>query len=90
MILSLAFDGSKITLPENNAIKEKFGSKPIGNHTGKDLGEYSRATFQVCYDVLNPIAMKSILGHGSSYEVDLALDSSAIKIVDKFIHFFIV
>lgn len=32
----LAFDGSKITLPENNEIREKFGSKPIGNHTGKD------------------------------------------------------
>jgi hypothetical protein len=68
----LAFDGSKITLPENSEIKEEFGSKAIGNHTGKDLGEYSRATFQACFDVLNHIAIKSILGHGSSYEVDLA------------------
>jgi Transposase DDE domain len=68
----LAFDGSKITLPYNDEVKFKFGSKPIGNHTGKDLGEYSRATFQACYDVLNHIAVKSILGHGSSYEVDLA------------------
>lgn len=68
----LAFDGSKITLPYNNEVKLKFGSKPIGNHTGQDLGEYSRATFQACYDVLNHIAVKSILGHGSSYEVDLA------------------
>jgi hypothetical protein len=59
----LAFDASKITLPYNNEIKLKFGSKPIGNHTGQDLGEYSRATFQACYDVLNHIAVKSILGH---------------------------
>ena len=68
----LAFDGSKITLPKNKAIKKEFGSKPIANHTGKDLGEYSRATYQACYDVLNNIAVKSILGHGSSYEVDQA------------------
>lgn len=68
----LAFDGSKITLPFNNEVKLKFGSKPIGNHTGQDLGEYSRATFQACYDVLNHIAVKSIFGHGSSYEADLA------------------
>jgi hypothetical protein len=67
----LAFDGSKITLPYNEEVKLKFGSKPIGNHTGQELGEYSRATFQACYDVLNHIAVKSILGHGSSYEVDL-------------------
>lgn len=68
----LAFDGSKITLPEHSEIKEKFGSKPIGNQTGNNLGDYTRATFQSCYDVLNNIAVKSILGHGSSYEVDLA------------------
>lgn len=68
----LGFDGSKITLPKNDEIKEKFGSKPIANHTGKDLGEYSRSTFQSCYDVINNIAVKSILGHGSAYEVDLA------------------
>lgn len=29
-------------------------------------------TGESCYDVLNHIEMKSILGHGSSYEVDLA------------------
>jgi hypothetical protein len=85
----LAFDGSKITLPEHNEVKEKFGSKPIGNHTGSDLGEYSRATFQSCYDVLNNIAIKSILGHGSSYEADLAeemissLNSDDLSIFDR-------
>ncbi len=68
----LAFDGSKITLPKNKSIRKEFGSKPIGNQTDKDLGEYSRATFQWCYDVLNNMAIKSILGHGSAYEVDLA------------------
>ncbi len=85
----LAFDGSKITLPEHTGIKEEFGSKLIGNHTGNDLGEYSRATFQSCYDVLNNIAVKSILGHGSSYEADLAeemissLKSDDLSIFDR-------
>src|SRR3990167_1075464 len=78
-----------MTLPDNSEIREQFGSKSIGNHTGKDLGEYSRATFQACYDVLNHIAIKSILGHGSSYEVNLAeemipsLKSGDLSIFDR-------
>lgn len=68
----LAFDGSKITLPGHREVKAEFGSKPIGNHTGKALGEYARATFQACYDVLNHMAINSVLGHGSAYEVELA------------------
>jgi hypothetical protein len=67
----LACDGSKIRLPDCPEVKEKFGSIPIVGCKGKDYGEYSRATFQSCYDVLNNIAVQSILGHGSSYEVDL-------------------
>ncbi|MCD8499995.1 MAG: IS4 family transposase, partial [Gammaproteobacteria bacterium] len=69
----LAFDGSKITLPQGEAIKNEFGSKPIANQADA-LGEYSRASYQACYDVLNNIAVSSILGHGSSYEVDQAVE----------------
>ncbi len=85
----LAFDGSKITLPKNKNIKKEFGTKPISNHIGKELGKYSRATFQACYDVLNNIVVKSILGRGSAYEVDQAkniifsLDSNDLLIFDR-------
>jgi hypothetical protein len=68
----LGFDGSKLALPQNEEIKIEFGSKAIGNHTKQELGEYSSGTFEVCYDVLNNIAVRSVLAKGLSYEVDLA------------------
>ncbi len=70
----LAFDGSKLTLPTTKEIKQTFGTKPVGNHTQHELGEYSRATFEACYDVLNNIAFKSTLARGDSYEVNLAVE----------------
>jgi hypothetical protein len=85
----LAFDASAITLPTNNAIREEFGSIPTTNGTGADLGEYSRAIFQSCYDVINNVAVYSILDHGLSYEVDLAekiiplLSSDDLSIFDR-------
>ncbi len=68
----LAFDGSKIILPNSQEIKDEYGTINIGNHTGKELGDYTRATFECCYDVLNNIAVKSMLDSGRGYEVDLA------------------
>lgn len=68
----LAVDASKLTLPKTNEIKQVFGYKAIGNHTHKELGDYSRATFEACYDVLNHIAVKSVLAKSNCYEVDLA------------------
>lgn len=85
----LAFDGSKITLPNTKEIKKEFGSKPIGNQTGEELGEYTRATYQACYDVLNNIAVQSSLGDCNVYEVDLAekmiagLKSDDLSIFDR-------
>lgn len=52
----------------------EFGSRPIRNWTHKELGDYTSATFEVCYDVLNNIAIKSVFGRGNSYEVALATD----------------
>jgi hypothetical protein len=66
-----------------------FGSKPIGNQTGEELGEYTRATYQACYDVLNNIAVQSSLGDCNVYEVDLAekmidrLKSDDLSIFDR-------
>lgn len=68
----LSFDGTKITLPMNNEIKHKFGSRAIGNQTRKDLGDYSRATYVACFDVLNNIAVKSVLGKCEAHELNLA------------------
>lgn len=85
----LAVDGSQLTLPHNNQIKNEFGSKPIGNHTGKNLGEYCRATFETCYDVLNNIAIKSVLSRGNAYEVNLvnemlpAINADDLLIFDR-------
>lgn len=68
----LACDGSRIVLPKTEEIKKEFGSKSIGNHMDKDFGEYSSATFQASYDVLNNICVNASLGAGTAYEVKLA------------------
>lgn len=85
----LALDGSRIILPKSRAIKEAFGAKGISNHTGKDLGEYSSALYQSCYDVLNQMAVHSILTDGTAYEVDLveemlpALEAQDLLLFDR-------
>lgn len=66
-----AFDCSIITLPASEELKTVFGARSIGNHTGKEIGEYTRATFEVCYDVLNNIALGCVLSRGDTYEADL-------------------
>lgn len=85
----LAFDGSRITLPNTPEIKNEFGIRSIGNATGSNIGEYSRATFIACYDVLNNIAVESKLAGCESYEPDLAdkmlhnLKSDDLAIFDR-------
>lgn len=68
----LAFDGSHLTLPDTEEIKRAFGTRTVGNHTHQALGEYSRAIFEACYDVLNNIAVVSVLAEGNCYEAELA------------------
>jgi hypothetical protein len=68
-------DGSELTLPVTEEIKEAFGSRAIGNHTNKNLGEYSRAIFEAHYDLLNNIVIKTTLAKGNSSEVELAKES---------------
>jgi hypothetical protein len=69
-----AFDASIITLPSSKEFKAIFGSRAIRNHTDQELGDYSRMTFEACYDVLNNIAIKCLLGKGDAYEADLAAE----------------
>lgn len=85
----LACDGSKIVLPKTEEVKDEFGSKSIRNYMDKDFGEYSSATFQASYDVLNNICISAALGTGTSYEVNLAdkmldsLDGSDLLVYDR-------
>jgi hypothetical protein len=69
----LGIDGSKTILPNTKEMKEEFGEIKIKNQTME--GSYAEAMFVCCYDVLNHIAVKSILAPGRSYEVNLALET---------------
>lgn len=66
----IGVDGSKIILPKTPEIAEVFGSVAI--KTKLMESSFSCAMFECSYDVLNHIAIKSLLAHGLSYEVDLA------------------
>jgi len=69
----LGIDGSKIRLPDTKEMVAEFGS--ISFNAGQGTPEVSHAYgfASVLYDVLNGVAVDSVLGHGRSYEVDLAL-----------------
>ncbi len=69
----LAFDASILILPKSDKIIDEFGSRAVWNGIQR-FEDYASATFEVCYDVLNNIAIKSVLSRGDSYEVDLAID----------------
>jgi hypothetical protein len=69
-------DGSTLTLPTTEETKQVFGVRAIHNHTDKELGEYVRTTFEAHYDVLNNIAIKTVLAEANSCcETDLAIES---------------
>jgi hypothetical protein len=66
----LGADGSKIILPTTAEIGEEYGLIAVKNKTMNSY--FSCAMFECYYDVLNHIAVKSMLAHGLSYEVNLA------------------
>ena len=70
----LAVDGSKIRLPDNDEIREEFGT--INYTNGKDSevqGEHPYALASVLYDVLNRVSLTAELAKATAYEVDLAI-----------------
>jgi Transposase DDE domain len=69
----LGIDGSRIFLPDTPAIRQEFGSIAYANQLPETSGSLPQALASVCYDVLNGIALDSILAPAKSYEVDLAL-----------------
>ncbi|MCB0181414.1 MAG: transposase [Anaerolineae bacterium] len=70
----LGIDGSRVILPDSEAIYEGFGriKRTSGKKGVKGEGHYSYAQASVLYDVLNKIALDSCFEPGRSYEVDLA------------------
>lgn len=66
----LGADGSKIILPNTAEIGEEYGLIAVKNKTM--TSSFSCAMFECYYDVLNHIAVKSVLAHGLSYEANLA------------------
>lgn len=69
----LSIDGSKVILPNEEDIRKEFGA--ISYTNGKDdqiAGSKPQAVASVMYDVLNHVAIDSILGHSRAYEADLA------------------
>ena len=69
----LAVDGSKLVLPPSNEIREEFGSLETTDNKGNVQGEYNAALASVLYDVLNGVAIDSIVAHCRSSEQNLAI-----------------
>lgn len=70
----VAVDGSRVRLPDEAAIREYFGTFKIANQHESTTGEYPVGVASVLYDVLNNIALDSIIAPSTAYEVDLAIE----------------
>lgn len=70
----LGIDGSKLALPNNDAIREEFGTIAWTNgKTAEIQGERPYALASVLYDVLNRVALDATMGKAKAYEIDLAV-----------------
>jgi multisubunit Na+/H+ antiporter MnhG subunit len=70
----LAIDGTKLILPETEAVRRDFGTIAYTNgQTGEIQGERPYALASVLYDVLNRVAVEARLDRAEAYEVDLAV-----------------
>lgn len=70
----LAVDGSKIALPDNQELRDEFGTLSWKNGKEHEIqGERPYALVSVLYDVLNRIALDATLNKAKAYEVDLAI-----------------
>lgn len=70
----LGIAGSKVILPDSESVYEAFGKvkRTSGRKGGQVIGYYSYGLASVLYDVLNDIALDSVLADTRAYEVDLA------------------
>lgn len=69
----LAMDGSKILWPKHQSVVEEFGEISYSNDHPEVHGTHAYALASAMYDVLNGVAIDSVLGKARDYEVDLAI-----------------
>lgn len=68
-----AVDSLRIILPNEPEIIEEFGTFKIQNQYETTPSEYPVSMSSVMYDVINHIAIDSIMGDSKGYDVDLLL-----------------
>ena len=69
----IGIDGSKILLPDSAEIKKEFGEISYSNDHPEVKGSHNYGLASVMYDILNRVAVDSVLSHARAYEVDLAI-----------------
>jgi hypothetical protein len=69
----LGIDGSKILLPTTPDIVKEFGQISYSNDHPDVTGKHPYGLASAMYDVLNHVAVDSLLGKAKDYEVDLAI-----------------
>jgi len=69
----LGIDGSKLRLPDMFDVINEFGQISYRSNSNQPKGQHAYGLASVMYDVLNRIAVTSVLAGARSYEVDLAV-----------------
>lgn len=70
----LAVDGSKVMLPNTPEVIEEFGQISYSIKKKRVRGKHAYGLASVLYDVLNNVAIDSVLAPAKSYEVNLAIN----------------
>ena len=76
----LAIDGSMVTLPNNDDIKKEFCSTNVINQYKDKSKTIVQARVSVLYDVLNNIAIDSIITDSKTHEIHLAKNNHFKKL----------
>lgn len=70
----LGQDGSLVQLPDEDEVKEQFGTRPFRNTQHDVSGEHCFALASVCWDVLNRVAVDARLLPVKTHETTAAVD----------------
>jgi hypothetical protein len=70
----LGVDGSKVLLPDTPDVIQEFGEISYSNDRFAIKGSHAYGLASVMYDVLNRVAVDSVLSTARAYEVNLAIE----------------
>jgi hypothetical protein len=70
----LGVDGSKVLLPDTPDVIQEFGEISYSNERLAIKGSHAYGLASVMYDVLNRVAVDSVLSTARAYEVNLAIE----------------